>query len=89
MKKFLTLLLILIIATFTFTGCYETNENGNEVHKVNDQVTFVRVMHDYSDCFSIFIHKETKVMYVAYYGGGGMSVMLDAQGKPLIWRGNL
>ena len=33
----------------------------------------------------IMVDKETKVMYLTFNCGGGMTVMLDANGKPLLW----
>lgn len=92
MKKLLTLLLILIITVFTFTGCVPINENGNYVYKVNDDITFINIVDSENDdesYFKIFVHKETRVMYIYFSSGGGFSVMLDQNGKPLIWRGNL
>ncbi len=92
MKKLLTLFLILIITIFTFTctGCEEVNENGQPVYKVHEDVTFV-VVSEQNNGFDILVHKETKVMYIRYRSGNpyALSVMLDATGKPLLWKGEL
>lgn len=88
MKKLtiIFLTIILSIFAFTFTGCAEKNEYGHEVYPVIDKVTFVKVIDgEYCD---IFVHKETRVMYVKY-SDCGMSVMLNKDGKPLLWNGNV
>ena len=36
----------------------------------------------------VLVHKETRVMYITYYHGG-TTVMLDEDGKPLIYEGEL
>lgn len=90
MKKLtiIFLTIILSIFAFTFTGCAEKNEYGHEVYPITDKVTMVKVIDgEYCD---IFVHKETRVMYVlTAYSDGGMSVMLNKDGKPLLWNGNV
>ena len=45
---------------------------------------------DYENC-SVYIDKETKVMYlwVKNGSGGGLTVMLNADGTPMLWEGEL
>ena len=35
----------------------------------------------------IYYHKGTKVMYIRDSNGGGFTLMVDEEGKPLLWRG--
>ena len=90
MKKFLILLLIMIIFIFTLAGCDSYKKEYNACDKVN----FIEVSNNKGrDDFKVFVHKETKIMYIMYcngnYGGYCLSVLVDIDGKPLIWEGNL
>ena len=97
MKKFLILLLIMIISIFTLTGCDSgpdgKTESGKPIYYVMDGVTFVRVItSEWVDNFDVWVHKETRVMYIMYLAGEGgrtLSPLLNADGSPMIWEGNL
>ena len=80
MKKILCLV-IAIILMLTFVGC---NNNGNETI-VDDRFEIVEDGWTNSNRAFIMVDKETKVMYLMFNGGGGITVMLDADGKPLLW----
>jgi hypothetical protein len=86
MKKILVILGLCLISVFSLVGCSEKNEKGQRVYRVYD-VTLVRVASDYG--YDILVHEETKVMYIQYRDGyqAGISVMLDQDGKPLLWQG--
>lgn len=88
MKKLILLALILAMALVLF-ACSETNEEDNAVYSLCDGVTFVKVV-ERGD-FDIYVHEETGVMYISEYGQhqSGLTVMLDANGKPLIWEGEV
>lgn len=89
MKRILIILLLCLISVFSLVGCVEKNEKGQSVYKVYDNVTLVCVAQ--SDYYSILVHEETKVMYVQYHEAyrAGLTVMLDQDGKPLLWQGEL
>ena len=78
MKKIVCLTLVLMIV-LAFIGCSETYNT-----ETTDRFIVV-----YSDNFSnaIYADKETNVLYFWHFGGysGGLSVMLDENGKPLLW----
>lgn len=81
MKKILCLVLI-IIMLLTCVGCSTVPEG-----KASDETSmFVRVetgsLVGYS--YNIVYHKDTKVMYAVSYESI-FTVMLDADGKPLLW----
>ena len=82
-RKILSIILALTIL-FALGGC----QNGNAVYHVYDDVTFIEVA--YRDGFSIYVHAETRVMYISSISElKGLSIMLDSNGKPLIWEGEL
>ena len=77
MKKIVCLGLVLMII-FAFIGCTETDNTE----------TTDRFIEVYSDSTNrIFVDTETNVLYFWHYGGysGGLSVMVDENGKPLLW----
>lgn len=51
----------------------------------NDDITFLVVQSGAGG--AVLVHRETKVMYIRI--NGGISVMLDEEGKPLLWEGAL
>lgn len=98
MKKILILLLIMIISIFTLTGCGGPDgktASGKDIYYVMDGITFVRVIKpEYMNDFDVWVHKETKVMYIMFCssegeGGHTMSALLNADGSPMLWEGNL
>ena len=82
-KLFCLLLLLVLPVCLLFTGC---NAN-NDYTSVND--TRFHII-EYNDK-RIYVDKETKVMYfwVKNGYGGGLTVMLNADGKPLLYEGEL
>lgn len=94
MKKLLIAILILLLC-FLFVSCAARNEQEQRVFYVCEGVTFVEVIkhsgNELKQPFTIFVHKETRVMYVKYSLGhkGAMTVMLDENGNPLLWEGEL
>ena len=88
MKKLICCILIFVLA-FTFVGCTKQTENGNSLFKVCENVSMVAVESTLD--FVIYVHKETKVMYLYEnrYNRGGITIMLDENGKPLLWEGEI
>ena len=82
MKKILCLVLI-VMMLLTCVGC--SNKGNNTI--TDDR--FVVIEDGWADGNRAFImvDKETKVMYLTFNCGGGITVMLDADGKPLLWEG--
>ena len=88
MKRKILIIIFALTILFTLSGCQERTENGNAASYVHDDVTLVRVAS--KDGFSIYVHEQTRVMYIRGTDmSGGFTVMLDADGKPLIWEGEL
>lgn len=81
MKKVIGIVLILIIMLVTLTGC--TSESNADTEDL-----FVEV--SYESYFKVIYHKETKVMYAMSYAGrawGILTLLVDADGKPLLYEG--
>ena len=67
----------------TFSGCSETEvENNNQGERF-----YLAIDGLYND---VYVDKETGVMYFYRKKGysGGLTVMVDEDGKTLIWEGN-
>ena len=85
--KEILLFLIVCLSVFSLVGCAEKNENDQFIYYVNENITFVEVVgfsgNNLKQPYRVFVHKETKVMYISYRNGhqGGISVMLDENGK--------
>lgn len=89
-KKLFCLLLILILPILLLSGCDKKSENSTS--------ELVAISYENIDrgVTIIFVHKKTKVMYLyvkSGYGAGGcgagLTVMLDSDGKPLLYKGEL
>jgi predicted small secreted protein len=86
MKKFLCLITIVLLLAIC-TGCCDTSAD-NGVDAVDYGPAFVRVetADNLGYTYRIVYHKDTKVMYVVGHYCD-FTVMLDADGKPLLWEG--
>lgn len=83
MKKKKALVAILFFTLIlNLVGC--SDSNGYTPRNTEDS-TFITV--ESSDYYSIVYHKDTKVMYVigGYYRYSTYTVMVDADGKPLLY----
>ena len=91
MKKLLILFILLI--TLMLCAC-DANAKPIEYKSrvYTNEPTFVSI--ESGDEYQIVYHRETKVMYVvsqnySSYGPRGVfTVMLDADGKPLLYKGD-
>lgn len=93
MKKIIAILIVLIMSLWLLCACADgETEQGYEYYNVYDGVTMVRIQQ--TNDFAIYVHKETKVMYIYSGGGnntyqGGISPLIDENGKPLLYEGEL
>ena len=84
MKKIIISLLIII--GIVLTGWLLKDVTIQNVNATDDR--FIRIYSQYSkDTFRIYYDKETKVMYLVsnIYKGGGITVLVNADGKPLLY----
>ena len=83
MKKFV----ILLFAAMLFTSC-----NLSKVEKqprLDEASMFVLI--EETQIWQVVYHKETKVMYAVSYAGynmGTFTLLVDREGKPLLYKGN-
>ena len=82
MKKLISLVLALVLI-FALAGCA-----GASYKNETTSDRFIKVYSEYSNC--IYVDSETNVMYFWHSGvySGGISVMLDENGDPLLWEGD-
>lgn len=87
------LLVILIIAmlvvsvAFAVAGECDKNATKTETVEEHSQQQFQRVIKDDNSALAVYVDTETNVMYLLRRGYGGICVMVDAEGKPLLWDG--
>lgn len=87
------LLVILIIAmlvvavAFAVEGECDKNATKAETVAEHSQQRFQRVIKDDNSALIVYVDAETNVMYLHRRGDGGICVMVDAEGKPLLWDG--
>lgn len=84
MKKIVCLGLVLMIV-LAFIGCSASKSNNMETDNTETTDRFIVVYSDFDN--KIFVDTETNVLYFWHWGGysGGLSVMVDENGKPLLW----
>lgn len=84
MKKIVCLTLVLMIV-FAFIGCSEQKSDSMKSDNTETTDRFITVYSEYTN--RIFVDTETNVLYFWHCSGyaGGLSVMVDENGKPLLW----
>ena len=93
-KRFLAVLLLTIIMMLSFAGCDKQQMLKEEDISKNNNTTysmFILLEDNHSIGYRIVYHKDTKVMYAiscGYYNCGTFTVMLNADGTPMIYSGN-
>ena len=86
MKKILCLV-IAIMLMLTCVGCAEMETVQETQQQTSKKSMFVLIESNVLwNKYNIVYHKETKVMY-AVGNDTVFTVMLDADGKPLLWEG--
>lgn len=89
MKRVLAVILLIMICCFIFVGC----GRKNDVAITTELDRRFKIISDTNDGFgycNIIVDTETGVMYL-FRGAanrGGLTVMVDADGKPLIYEGD-
>ena len=89
MKRVLAVILLIMICCFMFVGC----SRKNDVIITTELDSRFKIINDTNDGFGYFqiiVDTETGVMYLFRGEGyrGGLTVMVDADGKPLIYEGD-
>ena len=80
------LLIALLVVEFVVAGECDKNATKTEIVVEHSQQRFQRVIKDNYSALIVYVDTETNVMYlISNYGGA--CVMVDAEGKPLLWDG--
>lgn len=92
MKK-LRLIFCLLLLSISLAGCGGKNEESTKEINLGDR-TFIAIYDEYATYFGdyrILVDKETKVQYLYSngYHQGGLEVLVDADGKPILYEGSL
>ena len=84
-KLYAALAIVCVIATGC--GVYQANAESKQQKKRFSLVSYEKVQYD---GLLIISDNQTGVMYLVYDGDkqGGITVLVDADGKPLIWEGD-
>lgn len=86
MKKLIAILMLAVM----LVGCGSSSESDVRDGEKSDQKRFVLVEHTWG--YEIMVDRETRVMYVVSngsYNHGTFTLMVDENGKPLTWEGEL
>ena len=91
MKK-LRLLICLLLLSISLVGCGGKEEESMKEIIIGDR-TFIEIYDEFATNFGecgILVDKETKVQYLhdSGYQQGGLEVLVDADGKPILYEGN-
>ena len=81
------LLMALLMVAFVVAGECDKNATKTETVVEHSQQRFQRVIKDDNAALIVYVDTETNVMYLRRLGDGGICVMVDAEGKPLLWDG--
>lgn len=87
MKKKLLILLCSLLLSVSLVGCGDPESVSNPTIKYGSR--FLDINTGKYTC--IIIDKETKVqyLYAGYGSAGGLTILVDAEGKPILYEGNL
>ena len=77
-------------------GCGEVPQSKDFTSEKNSRFVYVKeYTYGDNDSLKILVDKETRVMYLYKYNGNGnattagLTVMLNADGTPMLWDGEL
>lgn len=88
MKKIMSVVLIITFILLLLVGCSESTKQSNN-ENTYEKYNFTTIM--YSDNYNIVYQNETKVMYVmstGCYNIGNFTVLVDENGKPMLYKEN-
>ena len=90
-KKIFCLMLLLIMPIFMLCGCALYNAQSSEIGKEYIVGNIILVKVEKGEDFDLFVDKSTKVIYIYNKTNyqGGLTAMLNADGTPMLWEGEL
>lgn len=80
------LIAVLAVCVATAVDSYKSVSKTATVVEYSQQ-RFQRVIRDEGSPINVYVDTETNVMYAVRSSAGGICVMVDADGKPLLWDG--
>lgn len=90
-KKIFCFLLLLVMPIILLFGCALDNAQTSEIGKEYIVGNVILVKVEKGKDFDLFVDKNTKVIYIynktSYQGG--LTAMLNADGTPMLWEGEL
>lgn len=89
MKKIFIILAMVVATSIGLVGCDYAAMESEEEDYSNVPSMFVQV--EKGDSYRVVYHKDTKVMYAiscSGYNMGNFTVMLDADGTPMLYEDN-
>ena len=89
MKHILEIIISVVMCCLVLSGCGRKNDITT-THELNDRFKIINDTNNGLGYSQIIVDKETGVMYLFRGAGyrGGLTVMVDADGKPLIYGGD-
>lgn len=90
MKKLLALVLCVVLL-MCMVGCDSGSTKATDEDDKDTSTRIVKVYDDHPGCINIYVDTETRVMYMvcSVMDGIAIQVMVDANGNPLLWEGDL
>ena len=87
-KKLLIIVAILLFVFCAFCGC---SDDADKQLISSEENRLVLISSQENDCIKIYCDRKTRVMYICsnVYCGYVFTVMLDENGKPLLYEGEL
>ena len=84
------ILVMLVLSTMFLTGCSKTKiVSVKDIQNSADDISRFMVVEE-TCSWLIYADRKTKVMYAVSkgtYNNGNFTVLVDADGKPLLWDG--
>ena len=83
------LIIAMLVASVAFAVAGECDKNATKTETVveHSQQRFQRVIKADNSALTVYVDTETNVMYLLRLGSGGICLMVDAEGKPLLLDG--
>lgn len=89
-KRLLVVAILTITMMLSFTSCGAQMQTEEEVSKNNGMKYSMFIELEVGSSYKVVYHKDTKVMYAiscGYYNCGTFTVMLNADGTPMVYEG--
>ena len=86
MKKFF--ILPIVMAALVIAGC-SLKETSMSVNAYNTETPSMLTLVERTGTYTVLVDNVTRVMYILDNSDGGITVMVNADGTPRIWKGSI